>query len=146
MQAAPSRSAPPVMGASPFWAGRSLRWAGVAAVLVVGVVLWRVEPAGQFYYPRCWTYAVTGLKCPGCGVLRATHALLRGEWALAWTLNPLWVCYLPVIAWSGASWMAGGFGRKISNPLRNQWILGVLGGLAVAYGIARNLPGLAWLG
>ncbi len=147
MQASPSRPAPPVMGASTLsWPGRSLRWGVLAVVGVLGFLLWRFEPAGQFYYPRCWMYAVTGLKCPGCGVLRATHAMLRGEWALAWMLNPLWVCYLPVIAWSGGAWLAGLFGRRIPNPLRHPWILGGLAGLAVAYGIVRNLPGFAWLG
>lgn len=135
------------MGASaPDGRGRSLRWFVLAAVVGVGVVLWRYEPAGQFFYPRCWMYAVTGLKCPGCGVLRASHALLRGDFALAWTLNPLWVCYVPVIAWSVLAWIAGMFGRNLPNPLLKPWVLGVLGGLAVAYGVARNLPGLAWLG
>ncbi len=141
---APPSSAPPVIGARVpvgWW-----RWLVLALMAVVVVVLWRYEPAGQAFYPRCWMYSMTGLKCPGCGVLRATHAMLRGDFRLAWSLNPLWVCYVPLLGWMGLAWVGGLFGWRLPNPLVRPWCLGVIGGLAMAYGIARNIPGLGWLG
>lgn len=89
---------------------------------------------------------MTGLKCPACGVLRATHALLRGEVGLAWALNPLWVTYVPILTWTGVSWVASLFGRRWMNPLTRPWMLGVLGGLAAVYGVVRNVPSLPWGG
>jgi hypothetical protein len=129
--------------------GRRVRWWGWVGLVGVGLAvwfLWRFEPAGQVFYPRCWSYQVWGVKCAGCGVLRATHALLRGEWALAWSLNPLWVCYLPVMGWAMTAWLANGFGIRIGHPFNRPWVYGGLIGLAFAYGIARNLPGWEWLG
>ncbi len=137
-------SAPPVIGARTPVGG--WRWVVVGLLVAVGVVLWRYEPAGQAFYPRCWMYSATGLKCPGCGVLRATHAMLRGDFQLAWSLNPLWVCYAPLMGWMGLAWVGGLFGFRLPNPLLRPWALGVIGGLAMAYGIARNIPGLGWLG
>jgi hypothetical protein len=145
MSAVGSPARPPVIvPASPAGANRWLRWVVLAGLAGIAVLLWRYQPAGQVFYPRCWTYSMTGLKCPGCGVLRATHAMLRGEFGLAWVLNPLWVCIAPLVAWTTLAWVAGMFGLKLPNPLARPWVLGAVGGLAVAYGIVRNIPGIPW--
>lgn len=138
--------APLDSGSVPNRSRRGLGWAalGLGLMGVAGWFLWRFEPAGQVFYPRCWSYQVLGIKCPGCGVLRATHALLRGEWGLAWSLNPLWVSYMPLLMWGMASWLAAGFGWRLWHPFNRPWVYGGLIGLAFAYGIVRNIPG--WSG
>ncbi len=139
-----THSAPPVMGR-----GRPVDRGGVgwrmwlgwgAAGVLVAWVLWRNEPSGQVYYPRCYLYVVTGLQCPGCGVLRATHALLNGRWDAAWRLNPLWVSLLPLVGWGGVAGLLRGLGLRIWQPWARPWVLGGVLGLAVAYGVARNMP------
>lgn len=125
---------------------RPWTWVLLLASLGALVVLWRVRPEGQAYFPKCYMYVVTGVKCPGCGVLRATHALLNGEFAIAWRLNPFWVTSLPLLGWtalavSGERWR----GWKLPNPLLRPWGIGAYVGLAMAYGLVRNLsliPGL----
>jgi hypothetical protein len=106
---------------------------GVLAVLAVA------EPHGQFYYPRCWLYSTTGLLCPGCGGLRATHAMLNGDLAAAWRLNPLLVLYSPVFGWVALTMVARRFGLRLPNPFAAPWMIGALVGASFVFGILRNL-------
>ncbi len=121
-------------------AGR--RWIRAAgAVVVAGIVLYRFDPAGTTAYPPCPFRALTGLHCPGCGSLRATHQLLHGHVVAALRLNPLMVLSLPLLAGMlvpGA--VAAARGRPAPrrvNPASWIWLaLGVI----VAYWILRNVP------
>jgi len=49
--------------------------------------LFMVAP-GAGTTPPCPTYALTEVRCHGCGTLRAIRATLHGAWAEAWRLNP----------------------------------------------------------
>lgn len=103
-------------------------------------LLWHFEPRGQLFFPRCTLLQVTGLQCPGCGGLRATHALLHGDVASAWRLNALWVAALPLGAWSAAATALERWtGRRIPHPLgwRRAWIPVVVA--ILAFGLLRNL-------
>ncbi len=132
---------PPVNGrAAGRWAG-SWPWA-VAAIGAVAL-LGFVEPRGQFYFPRCALKAATGWSCPGCGGLRATHALLNGNLAAAWRLNALFVVFLPVFGWVGLVFVARRFGRRLPNPFAAPWMIGALLGVAFVFGVLRNLPPFA---
>ena len=46
---------------------------------------------------------MTGLKCPGCGVMRPTHELLHLRLGAAWRQNALWVLSLPLVAYLAVS-------------------------------------------
>ena len=104
------------------WIGRRVPWLSGAALLGVLGVLWAAEPHGQVWYPRCLLYAATGLQCPGCGGLRAAHALLHGDLAAAWHLNPLLICLLPVFAWVGL----------VISVLQGAWLTAALAALLAA--------------
>lgn len=113
--------------------------AGLA--LVSGGVLFAVNPAEHAIYPACWLYATTGLRCPGCGGLRATHELLHGHLAAAWILNPLAVLVLPFYAWFGldvALTLLRGRGFRILAPRPALIWLGAAG--LLLFGVLRNLP------
>lgn len=107
-------------------------------------LLWRVEPSGQFFFPRCWLYQTTGLQCPGCGATRAVHALLNGRLGEAFRLNALMVLLLPLAGWLGvrAAW-GWRTGRGWPNPLLNPILLALLAGLAFGFGVGRN-GGASW--
>ena len=116
-------------------------WFWVLAVLGAGVlwVLNRVEPAGQFFYPRCWWFEMTGIQCPGCGATRATHSLLQGEWKRAFQLNALVPLGLPWCIWLSARGVYGWWtGRWWCNPLARPVTLAILTGLTLGYGLGRN--------
>lgn len=119
---------------------------GFVALLGLGVI-WEFYPSGKLFFPRCFLYVTTGLQCPGCGVTRATHALLQGDVAAAWRLNPLWVGLLPVLAWSYLVWLVNDLGqRRWFQPLANPYGIAVLLGAIGGFGVVRNLPGWHWLG
>lgn len=68
-----------------------------AAGVVSLTVLHIVNPQEASWIPPCPFFAVTGLKCPGCGTLRGIHNLLHLRFRAAWELNPLMVVSIPLI-------------------------------------------------
>ncbi len=63
-----------------------------------------VDPNEPGHYPMCPTLALFGIDCPGCGGLRATHALANGDIASALDHNVLFVVLVPVLVAMWAMW------------------------------------------
>ncbi len=94
----------------------------------------------------CPYLATTGFVCPGCGTLRAVHALTQGDVATAWARNPglLVAGALLVLVWLATvrrAWL--GVPRRWTPGPR---LLALLPVLVVAYWVLRNVPGLEVLG
>lgn len=53
-------------------------------------------PAGVTFLPGCQFRRLTGLECPGCGMTRATYALLHGHVMDAFRFNPLGMVLMPL--------------------------------------------------
>jgi len=74
----------------------------VVVVLSLGIIvclcLWFGHPSEYAWLPPCQFRAWSGLLCPGCGTLRATHYLLNGQFDAAFRCQPLLISLLPVIA------------------------------------------------
>jgi Protein of unknown function (DUF2752) len=68
--------------------GRVLRLLGVGAVIGAAVI---------FKIPLCPFAVLTRHPCPGCGLTRATLALLSGHWADAVHLHPLAPILSPLV-------------------------------------------------
>ncbi|HEX2735910.1 MAG TPA: DUF2752 domain-containing protein [Polyangiaceae bacterium] len=71
---------------------RARRW----SIVALGAILCGLVVASDVYL--CPFAAVTGLPCPGCGLTRATLALVHGDLTAALRLHPL----SPIIAPLGA--------------------------------------------
>src|SRR5882672_8584856 len=99
---------------------RKVEWGGVCFALISGAMLFFFPPQQyHFFYPQCFLYRWTGLQCPGCGGLRATHQLLHGNIVEAFRLNAFFVSALPLgIVWFVASRL--GY-QKISNVFKRPW-------------------------
>ncbi len=101
----------------------------VAALLILPGLLFVVDPAETRLLPPCPFRLATGLYCPGCGSMRASHYLLHGDIVGALSMNPLMVCSLPVVgllawrrSWASRSWV--------------PWMALIT---LVGYGVARNI-------
>jgi hypothetical protein len=91
--------------------------------------------------PRCPFLAATGLLCPGCGTLRALHALAGGHVAEALRLNPLAVLSLPLVGFYAASEISRMIRvRRFPSPRLPPWTGWLVLGLVVGFGVLRNLP------
>ncbi len=132
--------------------GRAVR-SRVAAPLALGAIvlgattlLAVVDPNAPGHYPMCPLLALTGLACPACGALRATHDLARLDVVAAWAMNPLWVLVAPVLALAWARWLVRSWRGDPSRPLPG-WVAWASGAVLVLYGVLRNVPALTpWLG
>ena len=116
--------------------------AAVAAAAAAGIALVAVvDPNEPGHYPPCPLLTLTGLYCPGCGTLRALHALTRADLGAALGLNPLAVVLHPgggrAVGAMGGTLMAGQALRQKAPHPAIVWAFLVL---LISYGVVRNLP------
>lgn len=119
--------------------GRPALAAAAVLALAGAAVLYRFDPMQAAFYPRCPLFVLTGLYCPGCGALRAGHALLHGDLAGALGFNALLVLALPLFALAGAARLREAWSGHRLPLLPAAGIWGILI-LLVGFSVLRNLP------
>ena len=119
---------------------------GLGAATVCGCVAVAAFDPGDDGVPLCWSRAVFGVDCPFCGGLRATNALLRGQFGAALDHNVVLAVALPVAVLMWVWWMARQW-RDTAEPARRvpPWITALAAVLLVAFGVVRNFAGPAWI-
>lgn len=115
--------------------------AAVAGLVFVGLV----DPNEPGHYPTCPFLWLTGLYCPGCGTLRALHALAVFDVGGALRMNPLFVLTVPVLLWWWGRWLVGSFRGGPPRPLPRPAAMWSFITLIGIYWIVRNLPFGAFL-
>lgn len=112
-----------------------------AAAAAAAAVLVLRTPYAPLSYGYCPSLLLLGLSCPGCGGLRATHDLITGDLAGAWSANPLWTVAAPLLVVAWAVWSV----RRVRGlpprpaPVRLPWAVLVV---VVAFAVLRNVPAL----
>ncbi len=101
------------------------------------------DPASGSGFLRCPLYQTTGIYCPGCGLTRAAHAMLRGNVPAALGYNLLLPLVIAAVTIGWLSWVRVSVGR---TPIRvlvtmPRWVSIALGAGVVAFAVLRNLPG-----
>ena len=116
---------------------RLLAVGGALLGLGLGYALW-VRLTGLAI--PCLFRVVTGRLCPGCGVTNLCLALLRWDWAAAWSANPVLLMMLPVLAALGVR-LAVRYVREGTavGPKWESALLWAMTALLVVWGAARNL-------
>jgi hypothetical protein len=70
----------------------------VSVLVAAALYLYFVDPLTSPFAPPCLFTALFGVHCPGCGSLRALHALAHGDLMAALGFNAPLVIALPVAA------------------------------------------------
>lgn len=121
----------------------------IAAILGVALLVIYFFPPGQYaFYPRCLFNSLTGLLCPGCGSLRATHQALQGNLAAAFQLNPLLLILVPwLMVLSLSKLLQPGRGKRFFARLEHSFWIWVVLAILIGFTVLRNLrllPSAAW--
>lgn len=102
-----------------------------------------VDPNSPGHYPVCPLKVLTGLDCPGCGLLRGTHDLLHGDIFGALDHNVLVVLVAPLAIVLWARWLVRAW-RGVTPAItraqfrrRNTIMIASLVAV-VAFGVVRN--------
>lgn len=95
---------------------------------------------GLALLPPCIFYEATGLHCPGCGGIRATLSLLRGDIASAVYYNPVVVALYAVLAvwYLFFAWNAL-FRSNYKPPCLPAWKGFIVLGTVLVFWVVRNL-------
>ncbi len=120
----------------PRWVTPVATGAAVAGACAA-IALWDPGDGGTAV---CWSQAVFGIDCPLCGGLRATNALLRGDWLAAADHNVLVAVLLPVVAILWVVWLVRSLqDRPFRLPSLPRPALVGIAVLLVAFTVVRNL-------
>jgi hypothetical protein len=127
------------------------RWQVGVLATVLGIalgLLWWFDPA-KSPVPLCGFHALTGLYCPGCGTLRATHELLHGRPFSALRDNALWTLSLPLLLYLGVSELQAAAGHRPfpGDVTHKPWFWISVAIVATIFFVLRNTPWgpLMWL-
>jgi hypothetical protein len=109
--------------------------AALAATTYVGLV----DPNQSGHYPTCPFLFITGYYCPGCGSLRAVHALTHGDVGAAVGLNVLTVVGIVLAATIWGRWVLRSWRGQPRTRVAPAWTLYLALGVIVVFWIVRNL-------
>jgi hypothetical protein len=123
-----------------------LRPLGVAVAALVGTgYVATVDPNAVGHYPTCPFLAITGWYCPGCGSLRALHALAHGDVWSALARNPFAVVAAGYLVVSWVLWFERTARGRPRRWLAPPWVLYTVLGAILVFWVLRNVPGWTWL-
>jgi hypothetical protein len=113
----------------------------VAALAAVLVVVGVVPPTANTWYPKCMSYQVAGIHCPGCGMTRAVHLALNGRIPEALSQNALAVVVVPYLLFV---FLTGLWHYLWQKPLPKsrwpKWATWALVAVVLLFMVARNIP------
>ena len=123
---------------------RSPLLVGAGAIAVcAGLVLRDPNQPGSWgLCPVLWT---TGYYCPGCGMLRATHAALTGDVGRIASYNPLWFVAVPALVALWVLSMRNAFSAEERRVTVPTWAYVAVAVVLTVFGVIRNLPGMEFL-
>jgi hypothetical protein len=127
------------------WRGVALPAATAAGAVAAVAFVGAVDPNQAGHYPTCPFLAATGYWCPGCGSLRAIHALAHLDVATALARNPFTVLTVVGFAVAFVVWVRRRWLGQPRTYVAPAWLLYSLLAGVLAFWVLRNVPGWTWL-
>ena len=146
---------PPEPGTGPLVPHERTRFERLRSPLATGALVGGLTIALHFRDPHasgswgyCPLYALTGLYCPGCGILRAVNDLTNADLIGAASSNLVFVALVPLIVlwwvrWTGRAWTGQPMSGVASR--RAGVAIAVFAVVLLVFGVLRNLPMGSWL-
>ncbi|MCR5662349.1 MAG: DUF2752 domain-containing protein [bacterium] len=109
--------------------------------LAAASVLYFFPPSQTAWYPKCPSWMLFGIYCPGCGTARALGCLVHGDIVGACRMNIVITLMSPILAW--CLWEALrniAEGRPFSALFENTRFWQVFLWGFVLFGVLRNIP------
>jgi len=72
--------------------------AAITSLALLSAVAYFHDPMENRWSPKCVMLAVTGYRCPGCGMQRFAHSLMHGNIGEAIGHNYFAAVWLPILA------------------------------------------------
>ena len=124
---------------APAWTQPAMILVAAAGCLTTVAAADPTAPANVL--PKCPLRMTTGLWCPLCGSTRMLYVLLHGDVRLAARYNVVALAALPFLAYAYLGYaVRKTTGRRLPGRLPGARVWWALGGLLVAFAVARNLP------
>lgn len=129
---------------------KNLQLALICFFVTLGLIyLYSFDPAASnTIYPPSLSREWGGFYCGGCGMLRALHQLLHGNWRAALRLNPLLIISLPYFFYWITPYLLKYFYQinLYSIKYKKKQIFLIIA-MSVIYSVLRNntMPALSWL-
>jgi hypothetical protein len=127
------------------WGGMLPSWTPAVLVGLLGiaacVVLAVRDPNESGSYGYCPSRALFGIDCPGCGLMRGTHALTTGDLGTALDNNILILPVLGAIAYAYLRWASTYFGYTLPQVRLRPWMVWSGAVLVLAFWVLRNVGG-----
>ena len=120
--------------------------AAASAVAVGAAYVAARNPYTSITFPPCTFHAATGLYCPGCGGTRALFSAMHGDFGQALQMNALTtLLFVPPVAFGLLWWLGYRLGLTKRRFTARPWMGWAYGGVALAFTVVRNLPGMEFL-
>lgn len=113
---------------------------GVGALAACALVAVR-DPNQSGSYGFCPFKATTGLDCPGCGMMRASHALFTGDVTRMFDHNLFLPLVLAAAVFGYVRWFRHSVGHVVRPLAVPPWAIVGLAVMVFGFWVARNLGG-----
>ena len=114
----------------------------IAVISGIAVVYYVFDPSQNTFFPRCPLFALTGLKCPGCGSQRALHQLLHLHLAEAFRYNAMLPIAIPILGLLATAEALKSKFPKIGAFCKNNFFAWTTICILTLWWICRNIFGL----
>ena len=113
---------------------------GIGGLLLIGIY-YLIDPSSSYLMPKCPFHLLTGYDCPACGVQRAFHYSLHGDWGTAIRYNYfLILSILYFIAVAITTFVHNREMDVIKKYVQHPTTVMIFLALTIIWWIVRNIP------